>query len=233
VGERVYGITALMLRKPGAQAERLVSLPKRLRRMPDSMSFELAAALPVAGLTALNGLRQCGDLRGKTVLINGATGGVGHFAVQIAKVRGATVTAVCSERNAERARSLGAEVVIDYRQQDFTRGSVSYDVVFDVFGHLKFPAVAPVLKDRGAMVTTLPGPSLIARAVWQRVVGGKRIFLGNVRDRPEDYADLERLLADGSVKAVIDKVVPLAEAAQAYAALESGGTVGKVVIRIA
>jgi NADPH:quinone reductase-like Zn-dependent oxidoreductase len=82
-------------------------------------------------------------------------------------------------------------------------------------------------------VTTLPGPSLIARAVWQRVVGGKRIFLGNVRDRPEDYADLERLLADGSVKAVIDKVVPLAEAAQAYAALESGGTVGKVVIRIA
>jgi NADPH:quinone reductase-like Zn-dependent oxidoreductase len=233
VGERVYGITALMLRKPGAQAERLVSLPKRLRRMPDSMSFELAAALPVAGLTALNGLRQCGDLRGKTVLINGATGGVGHFAVQIAKVRGATVTAVCSERNAERARSLGAEVVIDYRQQDFTRGSVRYDVVFDVFGHLKFPAVAPVLKDRGAMVTTLPGPSLIARAVWQRVVGGKRIFLGNVRDRPEDYADLERLLADGSVKAVIDKVVPLAEAAQAYAALESGGTVGKVVIRIA
>jgi NADPH:quinone reductase-like Zn-dependent oxidoreductase len=233
VGERVYGITALMLRKPGAQAERLVSLPKRLRRMPDSLSFELAAALPVAGLTALNGLRQCGDLRGKTVLINGATGGVGHFAVQIAKVRGATVTAVCSERNAERARSLGAEVVIDYRQQDFTRGSVSYDVVFDVFGHLKFPAVAPVLKDRGAMVTTLPGPSLIARAVWQRVVGGKRIFLGNVRDRPEDYADLERLLADGSVKAVIDKVVPLAEAAQAYAALESGGTVGKVVIRIA
>ena len=201
--------------------------------MPDSLSFELAAALPVAGLTALNGLRQCGDLRGKTVLINGATGGVGHFAVQIAKVRGATVTAVCSERNAERARSLGAEVVIDYRHQDFTRGSVRYDVVFDVFGHLKFPAVAPVLKDRGAMVTTLPGPSLIARAVWQRVVGGKRIFLGNVRDRPEDYADLERLLADGSVKAVIDKVVPLAEAAQAYAALESGGTVGKVVIRIA
>ena len=233
VGERVYGTTPVMLRKPGAQAERLVVSPKRVRRMPDSLSFEHAAALPIAGLTALNGLRQCGDLRGKTVLINGATGGVGHFAVQIAKVRGATVTAVCSERNAERARSLGAEVVIDYRQQDFTRGSVSYDVVFDVFGHLKFPAVAPVLKDRGAMVTTLPGPSLIARAVWQRVVGGKRIFLGNVRDRPEDYADLERLLAGGSVKAVIDKVVPLAEAAQAYAALESGGTVGKVVIRIA
>ena len=233
VGDRVYGITALMLRKPGAQAERLVAPPKRLRRMPDSMSFELAAALPVAGLTALNGLRQCGDLRGKAVLINGATGGVGHFAVQIAKARGATVTAVCSERNAERARTLGADAVIDYRKQDFTRGSVHYDVVFDVFGHLKFPAVAPVLKDRGAMVTTLPGPSLIARMVWRRLVGGKHIVLGSMRDRPEDYAELERLLADGSVKPVIDKIVPLAEAAQAYTALEAGGTVGKVVIRIA
>jgi NADPH:quinone reductase-like Zn-dependent oxidoreductase len=232
VGDRVYGITTLMLRKPGAQAERLISSPKRLRRMPDSMSFDLAAALPVAGLTALNGLRQCGDLQGKAVLINGATGGVGHFAVQIAKVRGATVTAVCSERNAERARSLGADVVIEYRKQDFTSGSVRYDVVFDVFGHLKYPAVAPVLKDHGALVTTLPGPSLIARAVWQRVVGGKRIIFGSLRDRPEDYAELERLIADGSVKPVIDKIVPLAEAAQAYAALEAGGTVGKVVIRI-
>ena len=233
VGERVYGITALMLRKPGAQAERLVSLPKRLRRMPDSMSFELAAALPVAGLTALNGLRQCGDLHGKTVLINGGTGGVGHFALQIAKARGATVTAVCSERNAARARSLGADAVIDYRNQDFTSGSVRYDVVFDTFGHLKFPAVARVLRDRGVLVTTLPVPSLIARSVWQKVIGGKQILMGNLRDRPEDYAELERLLAEGSVKPVIDKVVPLVEAVQAYTALEAGGTVGKVVIRVA
>jgi len=233
VGNRVYGITPMMMRKPGAHAERLVVARKRLRRMPDGLSFEQAAALPVAGLTALNGLRQCGDLHGKTVLINGGTGGVGHFAVQIAKARGATVTAVCSERNAGRARSLGADVVIDYRKQDFTDSSVRYDVVFDAFGHLKYPAVARVLTDRGVLVTTLPAPSLIARAVWQGVVGDKHIVLGNLRDRPEDYAELERLLADGSVKPVIDKIVPLAEAAQAYAALEAGGTVGKVIIRIA
>ncbi len=138
---------------------------------------------------------------------------------------------MCSERNAERARSLGADVVIDYRKQDFARGNVRYDVVFDVFGHLKFPAVAPVLKDHGTMVTTLPGPSLIARMVWRRFVGGKHIVLGSMRDRPGDYAELERLLADGSIKPVIDRVVPLTEAAQAYAALEVGGTVGKVVIR--
>jgi len=143
------------------------------------------------------------------------------------------VTAVCSERNAGRARSLGADVVIDYRKQDFTDSSVRYAVVFDAFGHLKYPAVARVLTDRGVLVTTLPAPSLIARAVWQRVVGDKHIVLGNLRDRPEDYAELERLLADGSVKPVIDKIVPLAEAAQAYAALEAGGTVGKVIIRIA
>ena len=233
VGERVYGTTPVMLRKPGAHAERLVVSAKRVRRMPDGLSFEHAAALPIAGLTALNGLRQCGELRGKTVLINGGTGGVGHFAVQIAKARGATVTAVCSEGNAARARALGADAVIDYRKQDFTLGSVRYDVVFDTFGHLKYPAVARALKDRGVLVTTLPVPALIARSVWQKVIGGKQIIMGNLRDRPEDYAELERLLAEGSVKPTIDKVVPLAEAAQAYAALEAGGTVGKVIIRVA
>ena len=233
VGERVYGTTPVMLRKPGAHAERLVVSAKRVRRMPDGLSFEHAAALPIAGLTALNGLRQCGELQGKTVLINGATGGVGHFAVQIAKARGATVTAVCSEGNAARAVSLGADAVIDYRKHDFTSGSVRYDVVFDTFGHLKYPAVARALKDRGVLVTTLPVPALIARSVWQKVIGGKQIMMGNLRDRPEDYAELERLLAEGSVKPVIDKIVPLEEAVHAYAALEAGGTVGKVVIRIA
>ena len=233
VGARVYGITPVMMRKPGAHAERLAVARKRLRLMPDSMSFEQAAALPIAGLTALNGLRKCGELHGKAVLINGGTGGVGHFAVQIAKARGATVTAVCSERNAGRARSLGADVVIDYRKQDFTAGSVRYDVVFDAFGHLKYSDVARVFSDDGTLVTTLPALPLIARAVWQKVVGGRhRIVPGNLRDHPEDYAELERLLAEGSVKPVIDKIFPLAEAAQAYAALEAGGTVGKVIIRI-
>jgi NADPH:quinone reductase-like Zn-dependent oxidoreductase len=222
-----------MLRKPGAQAERLAVASNRLRRVPDGLTFEIAAALPVGGLTALNGLRQCGELQGKTVLINGATGGVGHFAAQVAKARGATVTAVCSERNAGQARALGADVVIDYRKQDFTSGSIRYDVVFDAHGHLKFGAVARVLKDGGAMVTTLPNSALIARSVWQRIFGSREIKFGNMRDHPEDYAELERLLADGSVKPVIEKVVPLAEAIQAYAALEAGGTVGKLVIRIA
>jgi NADPH:quinone reductase-like Zn-dependent oxidoreductase len=232
-GDRVYGVTPLMLRKPGAQAERLAVATNRLRRMPDGLSFEIAAGLPVGGLTALNGLRQCGDLQGKTVLINGATGGVGHFAVQIAKIRGATVTAVCSERNAERARAFGADVVIDYRNQDFTSGSIQYDVVFDAHGHLKFGVVARVLKDRGILVTTLPSPALMARSVWQRMFGSREIKFGNMRDRPEDYAELERLLAEGSIKPVIDKIVPLAEAIPAYVALEAGGTVGKVIIRIA
>jgi len=232
-GDRVYGVTPLMLRKPGAQAERLAVATNRLRRMPDGLSFEIAAALPVGGLTALNGLRQCGELKSKTVLINGATGGVGHFAVQIAKTNGATVTAVCSERNAERARAFGADVVIDYRKQDVASGGVRYDVVFDAHGHLKFPAAARLLKTGGTLVTTLPNPALIARSIWQRIFGSKLIKFGNMRDRPDDYAELERLLATGSVKPAIDRVVPLAEAVQAYTALEAGGTVGKVVIRIA
>ena len=232
-GDRVYGVTPVMLRKPGAQAERLTVATNRLRRMPDGMSFDIAAALPIAGLTALNGLRQCGELQGKTVLINGATGGVGHFAVQIAKAQGATVTAVCSDRNAERARSLGADAVINYRSQDFTSGSLRYDVVFDAHGHLKFGAVARALKDHGILVTTLPNPALIARSVWQKMFGSRRIKLGNLRDHPEDYAELERLLAEGLVKPVIDKIIPLAEAVQSYKTFEAGGTVGKTVLRIA
>jgi NADPH:quinone reductase-like Zn-dependent oxidoreductase len=201
--------------------------------MPDGMSFDIAAALPIAGLTALNGLRQCGELQGKTVLINGATGGVGHFAVQIAKAQGATVTAVCSDHNAERARSLGADAVINYRSQDFTSGSLRYDVVFDAHGHLKFGAVARALKGHGILVSTLPNPALIARSVWQKMFGSREIKLGNLRDHPEDYAELERLLAEGLVKPVIDKIAPLAEAVQSYKTFEAGGTVGKVVLRIA
>jgi len=164
------------------------------------------------------------------VLVNGATGGVGHFAVQLARARGAEVTAVCSARNAERARALGASAVLDYRQQDFTRGAARYDVIFDAHAHLAFEDARRVLRPRGRLVSTLPGPRFIARALWQRVAGGPQLVMGNLRAKPEDYAELERLLASGAVRPIVEHTYPLAEAAQAYATLEGGGVVGKVVI---
>ena len=232
-GDSVYGYSPIMFRRPGAHAEQVAMEANRLRRLPAGLTFEQAAALPVAALTAHNGLRQCGPLAGKAVIVNGATGGVGHFALQLAKARGARVTAVCSARNADRARSLGADVAIDYRAQDFTRGTERFDVVFDAYGKLGFAAASRALSPGGFYVSTLGNPSLMARALWQKLAGGKQIIFANMRDKEEDYAALEVDLGTGKVRPVIEKVFPLEQAAEAFASQESGGPVGKVVIRVA
>jgi NADPH:quinone reductase-like Zn-dependent oxidoreductase len=233
VDDSVYGYAPILFGRHGAHAERVAVATKHLRRIPAGISFEHAAALPVAALTAQNGLRLCGDLVGKSVIVNGATGGVGHFAVQLAKARGASVTAVCSGRNARRAKALGAEVVIDYRAQDFTAEGPRYDVLFDAFGHLSFLAGRRALKPRGRFVTTLGNPSLFLRGLWEAVTWGKRIIFANLRDRREDYDALEEQLVAGRVAPIVEQVFPLEEAAEAFATLEAGGTVGKVVIRVA
>jgi NADPH:quinone reductase-like Zn-dependent oxidoreductase len=232
VGERVYGVTAVMLRRPGAHAEQVAIGSKHLRRLPDGINFEQAAALPVAGLTALSGLRKCGDLTSKSVLVNGATGGVGHFAVQIAKARGARVAAVCSARNGERAKALGADPVLDYRTWDPMRDASRYDVVFDAFGHLPFSAAARLLAPGGCYATTQGSPSLFFRAAWQRIIGGQRIVFANLRDKPEDYAALEALVLGGRVAPITEHVFPLQRAADAFAAAEAGGVVGKAILRV-
>lgn len=231
-GDSVYGGAAIFLGKPGAHAEKVVLATKQLRKMPAGLTFQQAAALPVAALTATNGLRQCGDLSGKEVLVNGATGGVGHFALQVAKARGARVTAVCSGRNAELARSLGADEVIDYTQQDFTRSGKQYDVIYDAAGLLGLDKAAPAMKAKSWYATTLPGPKVFFQAAWTGLVGGKRVVVSNMRDKPEDYAELEALLAKGAVKPVIENIFPLEKAAEAFAASEGGKVRGKVVINI-
>jgi len=233
VGRAVVGTTRMMLGAQGSHAERVVVPAKQLAPMPPGLSFEEAASLPVAALTALNGLRRCGDLAGKAVLVRGATGGVGHFAVQIARARGARVTAACSGRNTERARALGADEVLDYQQEDFLLGGQRWDAIFDAHGGAGFRAAARALSDRGVYATTLPGPREVLRHLWQRLAGGKQLALANLRDRPEDHAELARLLASGAVKPVVAQIFPLERAGQAFAALEKGGTVGKVVIRVA
>ena len=230
VGSAVYGTTRMMFGAQGSHAEQVAVPAKRVVPLPAGLSFEEAAALPVAALTALNGLRQCGELQGKAVVVVGATGGVGHFAVQIARARGARVTAVSSARNADRARALGAEDVVDYGREDFTRGNRRWDVVFDAHGGLAFPAA--VLSERGVFATTLPRVATVLGLLWHRLAGGRQIALANLRDRPEDYAELSRLLASGAVRPVVGRVFPLEQAAEAFAALEAGGIVGKVVIRV-
>ncbi|WP_437732130.1 NAD(P)-dependent alcohol dehydrogenase [Sorangium sp. So ce1335] len=227
-GDRGYGAVLTMLGKPGTHAERVVARAKDTRRLPEGWTFEQGAALPVAALTATAGLRKCGDLSGKTVLVNGATGGVGHMALQIAKVRGARVVAVCSARNAELARSLGADEVLDYNEVDVTAPGRTWDVFFDAFGQTGFSRAARALAASGVYVTTLPRPDTVLRSALGGVLGGKRVALANMRSKPEDYAELERLI-EGGVKVVLE-TFPLERAAEAFAACEGGKVRGKVVL---
>jgi NADPH:quinone reductase-like Zn-dependent oxidoreductase len=232
LGDRVYGIVVTMFGQAGSHAERVVVAADRVRRMPEGLEFVAAASLPVAALTALNGLRLAGHRSGKRVLVNGATGGVGHFAVQMARARGATVTAVCSTKNAERARALGAAKVVDYAAEDFTSGSDRYDFVFDAHASVGYARAAAVLAPGGAFASTIPTPGLWLRDKLSALLPVGRGFVANMRGEPEDYAELERLLASGAVKPIVEHVFPLAEAAKGFALAEAGGVVGKVVLRV-
>jgi len=232
VGDAVYGMTVTALGRPGAHAERVAVPATALRRKPDGIDHELAAVLPVAALTALSGLRMCGEVAGRSVAVVGATGGVGHFALQIAKARGAQVTAVCRAANADKARSLGADTVVDYRARDFTRENERFDVVFDAWGGLGFGKAARALTARGIYVTPLGMPWTVVRSLVQNALGRKRLYIGNVRTQPEDYAEIERLVLSGAVRPRIDRVVPLARAGEAFAASERGGVAGKIVVRV-
>lgn len=232
-GDAVYGTCRIFIGKPGAQAQLVAAEASQLRHKPEWLTFEQAAALPVAALTALAGLRPCGNLAGKNVLVNGATGGVGHFALQVAKARGARVTAVCSGRNAELARSLGADEVIDYAGEDFTQAGKSYDVIFDAHGLLGLNKVAPVLAPKGFYANPLPGPRLMLQSLWGRLTRGQQAVPTNLRNLPEDYAELEDLLRNKGVKPVIEQVFPLERAAEGFAVAEGGKARGKVVLQVA
>ncbi|WP_437606158.1 NAD(P)-dependent alcohol dehydrogenase [Sorangium sp. So ce834] len=229
-GDRVFGVVLTMLGKPGAHAERVVARAKDTHKLPDGWTFEQGAALPVAALTALAGLRKCGDLAGKTVLVNGATGGVGHLALQIAKAKGARVIAVCSARNAALAQSLGADEVLDYGKVDVTAPGRTWDVFFDAFGQVGFSRAAPALAANGVYATTLPGPDAMLRSALGGIFGGKQVVLANMRDKREDYAELERLI-QGGVKVVVE-TFPLERAAEAFAECEGGKVRGKVVLTV-
>ncbi|HYM26704.1 MAG TPA: NAD(P)-dependent alcohol dehydrogenase [Steroidobacteraceae bacterium] len=208
---------------------------------PPNMSFEQAAAVPIAALTALQALRDKGHLQpGQKVLINGASGGVGTFAVQIAKALGAEVTGVCSTRNLELVRSIGADHVIDYTHEDFTRDPQHYDLIVDTVGSHGLSEYRRVLTPRGALVI-VGGPSngnwigpltglIEAYMLAPFVSQGLKPMLAELNK--EDLALLAELMQNGKVTPVIDRRYPLAETAAALRYLETGHARGKVIINI-
>ncbi len=232
-GDAVYGLTPVMFGKPGAHAERLAVAADKLRPLPEGVTFAQAAALPVAALTAWDGWRKCGDIRKKNIVVVGATGGVGHFALQMAKAEGATATAVCSTRNIERAQALGADHVIDYRTEDFTLGGKRYDIVFDAWGELGPLKAGRVLARRGVYVTTAGSPGMVIRTVFGRLVGGPRTVFAMALPKPQGFEAVEKHLIDGTVIPLIEHVYPLDRAAEAFEALERGGAAGKILIEVA
>jgi NADPH:quinone reductase-like Zn-dependent oxidoreductase len=208
---------------------------------PAELSFEEAGAMPIAAITALQGLRDNGGIKpGQKVLINGASGGVGTYAVQIAKAYGAEVTGVCSTRNMEMVRSLGADHVIDYTKENFTEGQERYDLILDNVGSQGFFAMETVMKPGGVIVVvggSKKGPFLgpIKRVAWSKLVGHfieppVKFFLARVNK--VDLELLAGLAREGKLKTVIDRRYPLEQASAALEYLGTGHARGKVVVTV-
>jgi NADPH:quinone reductase-like Zn-dependent oxidoreductase len=232
-GDEVFGVGR------GSLAEYACTVQSRLVTKPEGMSFEQAAASPVAGLTALQGLRDKGKIQaGQRVLISGASGGVGTFAVQIAKSFGAHVTAVCSTRNVDMVRSIGADRVIDYTQQDFTNGTEAYDLILDLAVTHSLSEYRRVLTPKGTAVIA-GGPSNVRNIltvafevfVLSRFVS-QNFVMFVAKANKEDLTTLRDLMESGKITPVIDKRYALSEAAEAVAYLAKGHARGKVVITL-
>jgi NADPH:quinone reductase-like Zn-dependent oxidoreductase len=202
-----------------------------------SLSFAEAASLPIAGCTALQALRDVGKLRdGSAVLINGAAGGVGHFAVQIAKALGATTSATCGPANIEFVKSLGADRVIDYSRQDFTQEADRYDTVFDAVAMSSFAACRQVLKAGGTYVSTLPSPSVFVWGALQGVAGllgpAKQSKFIWVRPVGADLEFLGQLADTGRLRPTLNQTFPLELAREAQQVSQEGHTRGKIVLDV-
>lgn len=216
----------------GAYAEYAAVSEKVAAAKPTNMSYEEAAAVPLAAMTALQAFRDEGNLKlGQKVLINGASGGVGTFAVQIAKVLGAEVTAVCGSSNVELVKSLGADRVIDYKQQNFTNDTVKYDMIFDVVGNSSLTGCKNVLQPNGIYITTQPYPENYLYSFLTWFTPGQKYKVVLLKSRGSDLAYLKEQIEAGKIRAIIDRTYLLSEMPAAHTYSETQRAVGKIVIR--
>jgi NADPH:quinone reductase-like Zn-dependent oxidoreductase len=235
VGDEVFGDLARYAW--GSFAEYVCAPENLLAIKPVNLSFEEAAAVPMAAVTALQALRDKGGIRaGQSVLINGASGGVGSFAVQIAKAFGAEVTAVCSARNVDRARALGADHVIDYGAEDFTKSGRRYDLILATNGYHPLSAYRRALSPEGAYVTTGgAGKQMVAALFlgpWLSLLGQQKIGNAMAKPNAKDLGVVKELLEGGKVKPAIDRRYPLDRLPEAMRYLEEGHAQGKIVITV-
>jgi len=228
-GDRVF---AMLNIKGGGYAEFAVVKETQLCLIPEVISMQDAAATPLAALTALQGLQIGGDIdENDKILINGASGGVGSFAVQIAKAMGAHVTAVCSTRNMDFVKELGADNVIDYTKQDFTESEKSFKKVFDAVAKSSFFKCKSILDEDGTYITTLPSPSIFLHKVLNLLRKQKAAAV-MVKPLGTDLTFIADLMKKGIVQAHIEKSFPLTEGAEAHKMIESERVRGKIVLTV-
>ena len=228
IGDQVFAWTGIRL---GAYAQ-YTSLPESgvIYSKPSHMTYEEAAVLPVGGLEAIHMLRKAKIQSGEKALINGAGGSIGSFAVQLAKHFGAEVTAVDSSGKLDMLRSIGADRVLDYTLEDFTKIGKTYDVIYDVIGTSSFSRSLGSLNQNGRYLLGNPGLSQRIRSRWTRIRDGKKVISWEMARDLEDVNFLHELIEAGKIKSVIDKLYPLEQIAEAHRYVESGQKKGNVVI---
>ncbi len=231
-GDQVFGTSCNHF---GAHAE-YTCVPEDgvLAIKPANMTWEEAAAVFLAAHTALFYLRDLGNIQaGQKILIYGASGGIGTFAVQFAKYYGAEVTGVCSTTNLAMVKSLGADKVIDYTKEDFTRNGETYDLIFDAAGKTTFSRCKSSLKQKGVFLPVLPGLTDLVLILWTSMIGSKKVKGGSAPERVEDLNFLKELIEAGKLRSVIDRSYPLEQTAEAFRYVEKGHKKGNVVITVA
>ncbi len=232
-GDQVFGTTGFGF---GAYAE-YKCLPEEskmgvLASKPVNMTYEEAAAVPTGGLEALHFLRKGNIQSGQKVLIVGAGGSIGTFAVQLARYFGAEVTGVDSTGKLDMLRSIGADQVIDYTQEDFTKSAETYDVIFDVMGKSSFSDSVRSLKQNGRYLLGNAGLTQMVRGRWTSMRSSKKVIIGAANQKTEDLLFLKELIESGKIKSVIDRRYPLEQTAEAHRYVETGQKKGNVVITV-
>jgi NADPH:quinone reductase-like Zn-dependent oxidoreductase len=229
-GDKIFGSTGL---KTGAHSEFIIlSEDSVISKADREIESESLAAIPIGGMTALFFLKQGGLKKGDRVLINGASGSVGSYAVQIAKAYGATVTGVCSTRNVKLVREIGADQVIDYKKKRLDNHPHSYDIVFDTVGNLSYKSAKPLLASEGYFISTAFNLGLMLAMMMKRFRKGHKVFTGVTKESQELLDEIKDLIKSKKLKPVIEKTYSLEEIKEAHIHAESGHKQGNIILAI-
>jgi NADPH:quinone reductase-like Zn-dependent oxidoreductase len=229
-GDRVFAYLGMRM---GANAEYLC-MPENgmVAVKPTNMTYEEACAVPYGGIMALSILRKANIQKGQKVLVNGASGGIGSIAVQLARYYGAEVTGVCGTPRLEYVRALGADKVVDYTREDFTRNGDQYDLIFDILGRSSFSRLKSSLKPNGRYLLASFKTGKLLQMLWTSITGGKKVICAMASEKPEDLVFIKELVETGKIKTIVDKCYPLEQTAEAHRYVEKGLKKGHIVITL-